>query len=131
MSELVPQIYAITLFVDDVERSRRFYQEAFRLPVLTGDDQSVCFKFGETIVNLVAKSAAAEVIEPARVGDGRAAANSLLTIEVEDADGVCADLTRRGVTLLNGPIDRPWGLRTASFRDPDGHIWEIAQSISG
>jgi uncharacterized glyoxalase superfamily protein PhnB len=32
----------------------------------------------------------------------------------------------RGVKLLNGPIDRPWGPRTASFMDPAGHIWEIA-----
>ena len=31
-----------------------------------------------------------------------------------------------GVTLLNGPMDRPWGIRTASFSDPGGHIWEIA-----
>ncbi|MDQ3782600.1 MAG: VOC family protein, partial [Actinomycetota bacterium] len=29
--------------------------------------------------------------------------------------------------LLNGPVDRPWGVRTASFRDPAGHIWEIAR----
>ena len=26
-----------------------------------------------------------------------------------------------------GPVDRPWGIRTASFRDPGGHIWEIAR----
>ena len=26
-------------------------------------------------------------------------------------------------------MDRPWGIRTASFRDPDGHIWEIARKI--
>jgi lactoylglutathione lyase len=31
------------------------------------------------------------------------------------------------VQLLNGPMDRPWGVRTASFRDPGGHIWEIAK----
>jgi lactoylglutathione lyase len=31
------------------------------------------------------------------------------------------------VELLNGPMDRPWGIRTASFLDPGGHIWEIAQ----
>jgi lactoylglutathione lyase len=24
-------------------------------------------------------------------------------------------------------MDRPWGIRTASFRDPGGHIWEIAK----
>jgi uncharacterized glyoxalase superfamily protein PhnB len=40
---------------------------------------------------------------------------------------MCAQLTARGVTLLNGPMDRPWGVRTASFSDPGGHIWEIAK----
>jgi uncharacterized glyoxalase superfamily protein PhnB len=49
-----------------------------------------------------------------------------LTINVDDVDAVCAELARRGVTLLNGPVDRPWGVRTAAFRDPDGHAWEIA-----
>jgi len=34
------------------------------------------------------------------------------------------------VTLLNGPMDREWGVRTASFTDPDGHIWELAQALS-
>ncbi len=50
----------------------------------------------------------------------------MFTIEVDDVDAVCARLADRGVELLNGPMDRPWGIRTASFRDPGGHIWEIA-----
>ena len=49
------------------------------------------------------------------------------TITVEDVDATCAELASRGVELLNGPIDRPWGIRTATFRDPGGHIWEIAK----
>ena len=50
------------------------------------------------------------------------------TIWVEDTDAACAVLAARGVELLNGPIDRAWGMRTASFTDPDGHIWELAAS---
>ncbi|MEK4436136.1 MULTISPECIES: VOC family protein [Paenibacillus] len=46
-----------------------------------------------------------------------------------DVDRVCNELEIRGVTLLNGPITRPWGRRTACFADPDGHIWEIAQVL--
>ncbi len=38
-----------------------------------------------------------------------------------------AELDRRGVALLNGPVDRPWGVRTAAFADPSGHVWEIAR----
>jgi uncharacterized glyoxalase superfamily protein PhnB len=45
---------------------------------------------------------------------------------VDDVDATAAELKRRGVELLNGPTDRPWGIRTASFPDPGGHIWEIA-----
>jgi uncharacterized glyoxalase superfamily protein PhnB len=45
---------------------------------------------------------------------------------VADVDATCAELERRGVQFLNGPIDRPWGARTAAFRDPAGHVWEIA-----
>lgn len=37
--------------------------------------------------------------------------------------------TRCRVTLLNGPMDREWGTCTASFPDPGGHIWEIAQPL--
>jgi uncharacterized glyoxalase superfamily protein PhnB len=40
---------------------------------------------------------------------------------------MCAQLKDRGVELLNGPMDRPWGIRTACFKDPAGHIWEIAK----
>ena len=56
-----------------------------------------------------------------------AGARLQFTIEVDDVDAMCAELATHGVELLNGPMDRPWGIRTASFRDPSGHIWEIAQ----
>ena len=62
---------------------------------------------------------------PAEVAHGDAGVRVLLTVEVDDVDAVCADLTARGVELLNGPIHRPWGPRTASFRDPAGHTGEI------
>jgi uncharacterized glyoxalase superfamily protein PhnB len=67
------------------------------------------------------------LIQPARVATPDAGSRFQFTIEVEDVDSMCAELKRRGVTLLNGPMDRPWGIRTASFRDPAGHIWEIAR----
>ena len=53
-----------------------------------------------------------------------------LTIWVDDADVACAELAQRGVELINGPVSRGWGMRTAAFSDPDGHIWEIAQELS-
>ena len=52
------------------------------------------------------------------------------TERIEDADAVIGNLADRGVELLNGPIDRAWGLRTAAFADPDGHVWEVAQQFA-
>jgi lactoylglutathione lyase len=39
-------------------------------------------------------------------------------------------LAVHGVDLLNGPMDHGWGMRTAAFADPAGHISEIAQPLS-
>jgi len=120
-------IGVVTLFVEDLEAAKRFYREVFDLPVAFEDDDSAVFNFGNTIVNLLKTAAARELIEPAAVASREAGARLQFTIEVDDVDAMCAELAKRGVELLNGPIDRPWGVRTASFRDPGGHIWEIAQ----
>jgi catechol 2,3-dioxygenase-like lactoylglutathione lyase family enzyme len=72
-------------------------------------------------------AAAGELVEPASVASRGAGSRHVFTIEVDDVDAMCAELTKRGVELLNGPMDRPWGVRTASFSDPGGHIWEIAK----
>ncbi len=119
-------IGAITLFVDDLAASREFYQRVFGLPVVFEDEDSAVFGFGSTLVNLLTEPAARDLIEPAVVAAREGGSRLQLTINVEDVDATCAELARRGVTLLNGPIDRPWGVRTASFVDPGGHIWEIA-----
>ena len=121
-------IGAITLFVEDVDEAKRFYQDVFELPVVFEDEDSAVFKFGDTLVNLLNTTAAPELVEPAAVASREAGSRFVFTLEVDDVDAKCAELTARGVQLLNGPSDRPWGPRTASFKDPAGHIWEIAMN---
>ncbi len=120
-------LQTVTLFVEDLDAARQFYLDVFGVPLVFEDDESVVFRFGGTLVNLLQAKAAVELIDPAPVGGADAGARFQLTIEVDDVDAVCAELAERGVQLLNGPLDRPWGVRTASFRDPGGHIWEIAK----
>ena len=119
-------IRAITLFFEDLDAARVFYAEVFGLPVVYEDDDSTVVRFGETLVNLLSVSEAPGLVEPAPVAAPGAGVRFQLTLGVEDVDAVCDRLARQGVELLNGPMDRPWGIRTASFRDPGGHIWEIA-----
>lgn len=118
-------IGAITLFVEDLAATRRFYTEVFGLPVHFENQDSAVFRFGDTLVNLLIIENASELIEPAAVARREAGARFQFTLDVDDVDAMCERLGERGVHLLNGPMDRPWGPRTASFMDPAGHIWEI------
>jgi len=120
-------IFAITLFTEDLEQTKEFYQKVFGLPVDYEDSNSAVFKFGDTLVNLLRITEANTLIEPAKVANREAGSRFVFTIGVDDVDAMCAELVSRGVELLNGPLDRPWGIRTASFMDPAGYIWEIAK----
>jgi catechol 2,3-dioxygenase-like lactoylglutathione lyase family enzyme len=120
-------IDAITLFVEDLAATKEFYLDVFSLPIHYEDDNSAVFKFGNTLINLLSAAEAPDLIAPAAVAPAGAGSRMQFTIAVGDVDAMCAELSNRGVQLLNGPIDRPWGIRTASFRDPAGHIWEIAK----
>jgi lactoylglutathione lyase len=130
MSMTLKNLGALTLFVDDVQRSKQFYESVLDAKLVYEDEQSAAFELENTIVNLLARPAARELVAPGVVANGDGGTRFQLTIWVEDTDAVCAELGARGVSLLNGPIDREWGMRTASFRDPDGHIWEVAQTLS-
>ncbi len=122
-------IFAVTLFVEDLEACKQFYTDVFELPVAFADDEgnSAVFKFGDVLINLLKVSEAPELIDPARVAAPDAGSRFVITVPVEDVDARCDALRERGVELLNGPMDRPWGPRTASFKDPAGYIWELAQ----
>jgi lactoylglutathione lyase len=120
-------ISTVTLFVDDLAATKQFYLDVFGLPVIFEDPDSAVFRFGTMLINLLKTTAAPDLIEPASVAPSGAGSRFQFTIDVDDVDAMCAELARRGVTLLNGPMDRPWGVRTASFVDPGGHVWEIAK----
>ncbi len=127
MSTWPGAITAVTLFVEDLAATKAFYERAFGLPVHYEDEASAVFNFGNTLINLLVATEAVSLIGPAPVGGPDAGARAQFTITVDDVDATCAVLAARGVTLLNGPMDRPWGIRTAAFQDPAGNVWEIAK----
>jgi len=129
VASFTASVGAITLFVEDHRRSQEFYGRAFGLPVLYEDGDGAAFRLENAILNLLRAPAAHELVAPAAVGGADAGARFQLTIWVDDADAACAELADRGVALLNGPVDRAWGVRTAAFADPDGHVWEVAQRL--
>ena len=119
-------LFAITLFTEDLEASDAFYGQALGLEKVFGDEVSSVYMAGKTAVNILASSQAEELLSPANATTTNQGVQAVYTLRVSDVDAVSAELQARGVILLNGPIDRPWGVRTASFQDPSGHVWEIA-----
>ena len=129
MIKALNEIEVISLFIEDLPSATAFYKNVFGLEVVYQDDVSVVMKLGHLMINLLQATEAHELVEPAVVAGAGLGSRCLLTIKVDDADAVCAELEQHGVKLLNGPVDRPWGQRTAAFADPAGHVWEVAQGI--
>jgi catechol 2,3-dioxygenase-like lactoylglutathione lyase family enzyme len=120
-------LFAVTIFAEDLAAMREFYERVFELPCVFGGDTSAIYKFGDTMINILQIDNASELIEPASVAGPDAGARSMFTVNVTNVDAVHARLVAKGVEFLNGPIDRPWGPRTVAIADPAGHMWEIAQ----
>ncbi len=52
-------------------------------------------------------------------GDG--VSGGVVRFEVEDVDGLHAELVAKGVRIDTGPVDQTWGTREMYVRDADGN----------
>lgn len=129
MADALQHISAVSLFVEDLQAAKAFYQAVFGVRVVFEDPNSVAVGFDNLILNLLRIDSARELVRPGRVAAADAGSRFQLSIWVPDVDAVCRELQQRGVALLAGPVDKPWGMRCASFVDPAGHSWEVAAKI--
>jgi catechol 2,3-dioxygenase-like lactoylglutathione lyase family enzyme len=127
MAEWKKQIFALNLIVGDLERSKTFYREVFGLSPLDEEKDFALFRFTDVFIALRHdpdhQAPPGEVLGLAQMGVGQFA------IVVQDVDAVAAELEEHGVTLISGPADRDWGMRTITFADPAGYTWGIAQDL--
>jgi catechol 2,3-dioxygenase-like lactoylglutathione lyase family enzyme len=117
-------LFAITILVKDLEASREFYGVKLELKEQYKDDVSTVFKAGGTMINILSDTQAKELIAPATLSTSNT--RTMFTLKCEEIDKAAEELKALNIAILNGPIDRPWGVRTVSFQDPDGIIWELA-----
>jgi lactoylglutathione lyase len=123
------RVDVINLFAEDLMATKAFYQEVLRLPLLFENENHAVFKTENMIVSLWDVPGGRDLTTPVPVADPAAGSRFALAMSVNDVDAACTALAQRGVDFLNGPVDRPWGVRTASFADPAGHVWEISQDL--
>jgi catechol 2,3-dioxygenase-like lactoylglutathione lyase family enzyme len=129
MNFSLKRVDVVNLFAEDFAGTKSFYQEVLSLPLVFEDETTAVHKLENMIVCLTDVSAVPELIAPGAVANPEAGSRFILSMFVDDVDAACAELTQHGVVLLNGPVDRPWGVRTANFTDPAGHIWQISQDL--
>ena len=129
MDAAIKDVGAIILFVEDLQRSKAFYHGVLGLDVEFEDDESVGFKIeGLTFIVLQVDRARVQLQGEPTATPG-AGATAFLTTFTGDVDALHAHLAERGVPFFQRPADQRWGMRTAYFKDPDGHVWEIAQPV--
>jgi catechol 2,3-dioxygenase-like lactoylglutathione lyase family enzyme len=127
VSPWLSNLDVVTLFVDDLTRTKTFYQDVFGLSAIFENENSAVFNLENVGLNFLQRGAAPNLVAPDKVAPAGVSQSFQFTVRVDSVHEACAELARRSVTLNNGPIDRPWGVRTARFTDPDGCLWEIAE----
>ena len=133
------RIHVITLGVNDLERTLAFYRDGLGLESpgiigteFVGDEQSpggaaAMFQLqGGLILALYSRT---DLAKDAGVplGDPTTEAFSIghLVPDKAGVDELLATAKAAGATVIGEAHDRPWGIYSGYFRDPDGHLWEI------
>ena len=134
-----PSIHVITLAVDDLDRALEFYRDGLGL-ISTGivgtefhDDHSgadgaiaMFHLAGGLILTVYPRSELAKdagvPLAPSNSGEfsiGHSVGSR------EDVDALIALAATVGGRVLEPARDRPWGIYSGYFQDPDGHLWEV------
>ncbi|HET9016803.1 MAG TPA: VOC family protein [Thermomicrobiaceae bacterium] len=134
-----PVVSVITLGVEDLERAMVFYRDGLGWPTagivgteFAGDEThpsgaAVMFELeGGLLLMLYPR---AELAKDAGEALGRASSNEFslgyLTRHRDQVDAIIARARSAGARVTDEPHERPWGIYSGYFKDPDGHLWEI------
>jgi catechol 2,3-dioxygenase-like lactoylglutathione lyase family enzyme len=133
-----PKIHAITLAVRDLDRALAFYRAlGLASPGVIGTEflgdetlpagAAAMFTLADgLILSLYPRT---ELAKDAHIPVGPAKSGEFSIGQfVErraDVDALVARAVAAGGTRTEAPHDRPWGIYSGYFRDPDGHLWEI------
>ena len=129
-----PRVTVITLGVDDLERSLRFYRDGLGLPTqgIVGSEfehGAVAFFDLQGGVRL-ALFPRSDIALDANVSEGIASPTELTLAHnvgsKSEVDAIMEQAKEAGARIADPAHDRFWGGYSGYFQDPDGHLWEIA-----
>ena len=134
-----PRIHVVTLAVADLDRALTFYRDGMGFPTegligteFQGDEgtpagATAVFQLdGGLMLSVYPRSELAKdagvPLTGAKAGEfsiGHAVATRT------EVDEVIAQAKAAGAAVTDSPHDRPWGIYSGYFQDPDGHLWEV------
>ena len=124
-----PRISMITLGVGDLERSIRFYKEGLGFPKMESAPEVAFFTLNGSWLSLYARESLAEDASVSSEGSGFGGFALAHNVASEtEVDQTIEQALSADATLSKAAQQTSWGGYSAYFKDPDGHLWEIAHN---
>jgi catechol-2,3-dioxygenase len=124
------RVLETALYVDDLGRAAKFYEDVLALPVLTSDQRFRAYDVGGLSVLLVFQRGA--TLQTVRMPggtipphDGHGPLHIAFAVSKDELAAWERRLTERGIAI-EGRTDWSRGGHSIYFRDPDGHLLELA-----
>lgn len=124
-----PRISMITLGVRNLEASIEFYEKGLGFPRMESPPEVAFFTLNGTWLGLYGREALAEDAKVSSEGSGFESFTLAHNVHSEkEVDEVVSQAIRAGATLVKAPQKVFWGGYSGYFKDPDGHLWEVAHN---
>lgn len=118
-----------SLYVDDLERAGKFYERVFAVQALHADARMRAYAFGRTVLLLFLRGQSTEPVElpdgTIPPHDGSGPLHVAFAIDVDELPAWEKWLTDEAIEI-EGRVRWPRGGASIYFRDPDGHLLELA-----
>ena len=122
-----PRISMVSLAVFDLERSIVFYRDGLGFPQLDSPPSVAFFNLNGSWLGLSPRDSLAADAGISPEGSGYSGINLAHNVASEaEVDQVMSQALDAGATLVKPTIKADWGGYHGYFKDPDGHLWEVA-----
>lgn len=122
-----PRISMITLGVRDLSVAVKFYEEGLGFPRMESPPEVAFFTLNGTWLGLYGREALAEDAQVPSKGSGFESFALAHNVHSEaEVDEVINQAAKAGATVVKPPEKVFWGGYSGYFKDPDGHLWEVA-----
>ena len=121
----------VTVIVNDLETSRRFYVDVLGMRQVERPGFSfdgLWFQAGPTQIHLILEHDASGPSGNVVAVELTASRTHHFAFQVADGHAAAKRLTEHGVEIVAGPKDRPDGAVQVFVRDPDGYVVELSSA---